>query len=239
MGTIVEYDAAEGREVASGVSVAALIDRQSTEMHATLIRIAPGARHAGTVPPGSDQYLFVIAGDLRVEAAGQSAPMGRETFAIVEEGTGFTLTGGGAAAKVLSVVVPPPGANRAAPGFRGGVKVMAVRDLPVVDIPEEKKQRTYLASHASVGSERGHAMIVRYTGETVTRKHHHPNAESMFVMLDGYIRFLVNGKDERLGPGQAVHFPMHDKHGLRSADGSALHFLEFHIPGAFVTRYDD
>lgn len=239
MGTIVDYDAAEGRDVASGVSLAALIDRQSTEMHATLLRVAPGARYAGAVPTGSDQYVFVIAGDLRIEAAGQAAAMGRETFAIMEEGTGFTLTGGGAAAKVLSVVVPPPGASRAAPGFRGGVQIMAVKDLPVVDIPEEKKQRTYLASHSTVGSERGHAMIVRYTGETVTRKHHHPNAESMFVMLDGYIRFLVNGKDETLGPGQAVHFPMNDRHGLRSADGKELSFLEFHIPGAFVTEYDE
>lgn len=239
MGTIVEYDAVEGWSVAGGVSLAPVIGAPSTEMAATLLRVAPGARYAAEVPSGSDQYLFVIAGDLRIEAAGRSAPMGQETFAIVEERTPFTLAGGDAAAKVLSVVVPPPGAGRATPGFRGGIKVMAVKDLPVVDIPEEKKQRTYLASHATVGSERGHAMIVRYTGETVTRKHHHPNAESMFVMLDGYIRFLVNGKDETLGPGQAVHFPMNDKHGLRSADGNPLHFLEFHIPGAFVTRYDD
>ena len=239
MGTIVDYDAAEGRDVASGVSQAALIDRQSTEMTATLLRVAPGARHVGAVPSGSDQYLFVIAGDVRLDGAGRGATMGRETFAIVEEGTSFTLTGGSAAAKVLSVVVPPPGAGRATPGFRGGLKVAAVSDLPIVDIPEEKKRRTYLASHSTVGSERGHAMIVRYTGDTVTRKHHHPNAESMFVMLDGYIRFLVNGKEETLGPGQAIFFQMNDRHGLRSADGNELSFLEFHIPGAFVTRYDE
>jgi len=239
MGTIVDYDAIEGRSVAEGVRLAPLVDTQATEMHATLLRIAPAGRYTGEVPAGSDQYVFVIAGDVRIDAAGRTATMGRETFAIVEERTSFALTGGAAAAKVLSVVVPPPGAGRATPGFRGGLKVMTVRDLPVVDIPEEKKRRTYLASRSTVGSERGHAMIVRYTGDTVTRKHHHPNAESMFVMLDGYIRFLVNGKEETLGPGQAVHFPMNDRHGLRSADGKELSFLEFHIPGAFVTEYDE
>ena len=54
MGTIVDYDAAEERDVASGVSLAALIDRQSTEMHATLLRVAPGARSSpcrAAVPP--------------------------------------------------------------------------------------------------------------------------------------------------------------------------------------------
>ena len=239
MGTIVDYDAAEGRDVASGVSQAALIDRQSTEMTATLLRVAPGARHVGAVPSGSDQYLFVIAGDVRLDGAGRGATMGRETFAIVQEGTRVTLTGGSEAAKVLSVLVPPPGAKRATSGFRDGLTVMAVKDLPIVDLPEEKKRRTYLASQSTVGSARGHAMIVRYTGDTVTKKHHHPNAESMFVMLEGSVRFLVNGVEKTLGAGQAVHFPMNDSHGLRSADGNELSFLEFHIPGAFVTQYDE
>ena len=239
MGTIVNYDAAEDRTVANGVSLAALIDGQGGEMNVSLFRVAPSGRYAGEVPSGSDQYLFVIGGDVRIDAAGKTRTMGRETFAIVQEGAGFTLAGGSAPAEALSVVVPSPGVKRAASGFRDGVRVMAVTDLPIVDVPEEKKQRTYLASQSTVGSERGHAMIVRYTGDTVTKKHHHPNAESMFVMLEGYVRFLVNSKEETLGPGQAVHFPINDRHGLRSADGNELSFLEFHVPGAFVTHYDE
>jgi mannose-6-phosphate isomerase-like protein (cupin superfamily) len=236
MGTILNLEAAEARPLGDGASMATLIDRESTEMHVALIRLAAG-RYRGEVPLGSDRYLFVIEGSVRIEAAGRSATMGPQTFAIVQEGTAFTLDEG--TATVLDVVVPPPGIRRVSPGFGEGLKVLAVKDLASVDIPEEKKRRTYLASKPTVGSERGHAMIVRYTGDTVTRKHHHPNAESMFVMLDGYVRFLVNGKEETLGPGQAVHFPMNDRHGLRSADGRELSFLEFHIPGAFVTQYDD
>ncbi len=239
MGTVVSLDATEGRAVASGVSLAPLLDRDAREMHVALLGIAAGACYTAEVPAGSDQYLFGLSGEVRIEAAGRKAPIGRETFAILEEGRPFTLTGVDAPARLLSVVVPPAGAGRSTPGFRDGLKVMAVAALPIVDLPEEKKRRTYLASTSTVGSERGHAMIVRYTGETVTRKHHHPNAESMFVMLEGYVRFLVNGKEETLGPGQAVHFPIDDRHGLRSADGKPLSFLEFHVPGRFVTQYDE
>lgn len=238
MGTIVNYDAVELREVASGVCTTALVEG-AVEMGVILLRVAPSARYTDTVPAGSDQYLFVIAGDAHIDGAGTTAALAARSFAIIQEGVTFTLRGGTATARVLSVVVPPPGVKRDPLGFRGGLEIKAVDDLPIVDIPEEKKRRTYLASKATVGSERGHAMIVRYTGETVTRKHRHPNAESMFVMLDGRVRFLVNGKEETLGAGQAVHFPIDDSHGLRSADGRELSFLEFHVPGAFVTRYDE
>ena len=69
MGTIVNYDAAEARAGAGGLSVATLIDKESTEMHASLLRLN-GGRYEATVPAGSDQYLFVIDGRVRIEAAG-------------------------------------------------------------------------------------------------------------------------------------------------------------------------
>jgi mannose-6-phosphate isomerase-like protein (cupin superfamily) len=237
VGTIVNHDALELRPVGPGVRTAALV-AGAAEMGVTLLGVDPSGRYTATVPAGSDQYLFVVSGDVHVEGAGTRAAMAPRSFAIVEEGTTFTVSGGALPARVLSIAVPPPGVTREAQGFAKGLAVMAADDLPVVDLPEEKKRRIYLATKSTVGSERGHAMIVQYTGETVTRTHHHPNAESMFVMLDGRVRFVVNGTEETLGAGQAVHFPANDRHGLRSADGQALSFLEFHVPGAFVTRYD-
>jgi quercetin dioxygenase-like cupin family protein len=238
MGTIVSYDAVERRAIGSGVTASRLVE-DAREMSVTLTDVAPSARYTAAVPAGSDQYLFTISGDVRVDAAGKTAAMPPRSFAVVQEGESFTLTGGAAPARVLGMVVPPSGTARDPKGFRGGLTVVAVKDLPVVDVPEEKKRRIYLASGKTVDSERGHAMIVQYTGETVTRKHHHPNAESLFVMLDGFVRFLVNGKEETLGPGQAVHFPIDDRHGLKSADGKALSFLEFHVPGAFTVEWDE
>jgi quercetin dioxygenase-like cupin family protein len=237
MGRIVDLEKAPARPVAAGVTVAPLVE-DSRELAAALLRLEPGAAYHGEVPRGADQYLFVLAGAARLEGAGGTpAELAVRSFAAVEEGKPFALVAGAGEARVLSVVVPARGGGDQ-PGFRGGRKVMALAELPVVDVPQEKKKRTYLATHDTLGSRRGHAMIVEYTGETVTRKHHHPNAESMFVMLDGRVRFLVDGRDVVLGPGEAVHFPMNDSHALSSADRTALRFLEFHIPGAFVTNYD-
>jgi quercetin dioxygenase-like cupin family protein len=239
MGRIIDLDKAPSREVAAGVTEASLVG-DSRELAASLLGVAPGATYHGEVPRGADQYLFLLAGEARLSGAGAApAALAARSFAVIEEGKSFALTAsGGEAARVLAVVVPPPGGGAGHAGFTGGLKAMAVAGLPVVDVPKEKKKRIYLASHDTVDSKRGHAMIVEYTGETVTRKHHHPNAESMFVMLDGRVRFLVDGREVVLGPGEAVHFPMNDSHALRSADNTALRFLEFHVPGAFVTSYD-
>jgi quercetin dioxygenase-like cupin family protein len=239
MGKIIDFGAVEARSPSPGVSIAPLLDWfDAVEMMASAIRLAPGARHEAKVPAGSDQYLYVLSGRTRLELDGKGADLAPDDWVIIEEGKSFTLQDG--AAELLSIVVPPSGAGRAAPGFRGGFKAMTVADLPVIDLPEEKKRRTYLANQAlAAGSERGHAMIVRYTGETLTKKHHHPNAESLFVILSGKVKFLVDGTERVLGRGEAAFFPIDDSHGLRSADGNELHFLELHVPGAFKTQYDE
>jgi mannose-6-phosphate isomerase-like protein (cupin superfamily) len=239
MGKIIDFAAAEARGAAPGVSVAPLLGaRDAVEIAAESIRLAAGARHDARVPAGSDQYLYVLSGHARLTLDGKSADLGADGWAIIEEGRSFALDNG--PAEILSIVVPPPGAGRTSTGFRGGFTTMAVEDLPVVDLPAERKRRIYLANKAlAAGSERGHAMIVRYTGETLTKQHHHPNAESLFVILSGRVKFLVDGRERVVGRGEAAFFPIDDRHGLRSADGNPLHFLELHVPGAFATQYDE
>ena len=233
MGKVIDFAHGEARPLSPCVSAVPLLDWfDSSEMMAAILRLGPDGRHEIKVPAGSDQYLFVIAGTPRLDE-GTLAP---NTWVILEEGKSFALAG---AADILSITVPAPGAGRGGAGFRGGYKAMPVADLPIIDLPAEKKRRTYLANKEIAGSERGHAMIVRYTGDTLTKRHHHPNAESLFVVLEGKVEFLVDGRPRVLGPGEAAFFPMNDSHGLRSADGNALSFLEFHIPGAFVTAYDE
>jgi mannose-6-phosphate isomerase-like protein (cupin superfamily) len=236
MGKVIDFAAAVRHAAGTDATFAALIDGR--EMQAATIRLAPLASYEARVPAGSDQYLYVLSGRTRLALDGATADLGADSWVIIEEGKSFALRDG--AAEVLSVVVPPSGAGRAAAGFRGGFKALAVDDLPIVDLPAEKKRRTYLATKAlAAGSERGHAMIVRYTGETLTKKHHHPNAESLFVILSGKVKFLVNGTERVLGRGEAAFFPIDDSHGLCSADGNPLHFLELHVPGAFTTQYDE
>jgi mannose-6-phosphate isomerase-like protein (cupin superfamily) len=237
MGKVVNFRSAEAQLLPSGASVVALVDWfDGIEMMASVLRLVPGARHSLKVPSGSDQYLYVVSGEARIEGEAGSAPLDADSWALLEEGQSFTLSG---AAELLSVTAPPPGAGGGHRGFRGGLKVLRLKDLPVVDLPEEKKRRIYLANEEIAGSERGHAMVVRYTGETLTRRHHHPNAESLFVILTGRVAFTVDGKERVLGAGEAAFFPVNDSHGLKSADDNELSFLEFHIPGAFAVSYDE
>src|SRR5262249_62222554 len=104
------------------------------------------------------------------------------------------------------------------------------------EVPAEKKKPISSVHPAAAHSERGHAMIVEYGKDTRTGLHHHPNAESLFVVLDGAIEFTVNGAGTVVKPGAAAYFGSNDPHGLHVADGfTSASFLEFHIPAAYTT----
>lgn len=206
-------------------------------MAAEHIRIAPRRQWFATAPRGSDCYLFVLDGASTISAAGRQYRFPPEAFAAVEEGGAFRIEAGeGGPASIIKVIAPPQPYGRATAGFTGKIAVVERVDAPILDLPHEKKKRIYFVDDDAIKSERGHAMIVVYEKDTVTRLHHHPNAESMFVMLAGALQFIVNGEAAVLRPGQAVYFGLNDLHGLRVAQGqSGATFLEFHIPAAYST----
>jgi len=236
MGKVVTFASLKYSPAAKGVNTAAVTGTDGKEMQAEIVQLAPGAKFTGTVPHGSDRYFFTLTGEAKVSnVSGGAQHMPTETFATLEEGAQFTLENPGQSqAELLSVTAPPPGKGNAHPGFKGGLKVAERKKQPVVDIPDQKKHRIHFVDKSAAASERGHAMIVEYDPETVTGMHMHPNAESMFVILTGKVRFTVNGKEEILSRGQAAHFPATDRHGLRGAEGD-VSFLEFHVPGAFTS----
>ncbi len=91
--------------------------------------------------------------------------------------------------------------------------------IPFVEIPEQHKRRQYIVGSHAAKTDRAHAMIVTYVGDTETGLHHHPNAESMFVLLDGALDFVVNGETVQVSPGQVTYFGMNDVHALRPSAG--------------------
>jgi mannose-6-phosphate isomerase-like protein (cupin superfamily) len=212
MGRVVTFDQLPGEVIADGIMRAPITRGDTTEMAADFIRIAPGKRWASAVPRGSDCYLFMLDGRATIVAAGKQQSFPAQTFATVQEGVEFSLLNdGGSPADVVQVVAPPQPSARPLAGFSEGISVAQRTSLPVVDLPDEKKS-------------------------TFTGLHHHPNAESMFVVLDGALEFTVNGAPALVRPGQAAYFGINDRHGLHTADGhSGASFLEFHIPGAFTT----
>jgi len=235
VGQVVTFSALNYKDAASGVKTGPITGSLGKEMQADVVRLAPGANLTDTVPKGSDRYFYTLTGEASIDGDGVSHVMRTDTFATLQEGLEFTLTNtGNADAELISVLAPPAGRENKVAGFKGGVATSHRSTVPVVPIPEQKKRRLYFVDKSAAPSERGHAMIVLYEKDTVTGMHMHPNAESMFVVLTGKVRFNVNGKDVVIERGQATHFPTGDRHGLRGEEGD-VSFLEFHIPGAFTT----
>src|SRR6185437_8891810 len=104
-------------------------------------------------------------------------------------------------------------------GFTSGLAIAERDKTTVMNFPKEKKKRIYFAGPFAAKTHRGHAMVVVYEKDTVTDLHHHPNAESMFIIIDGALQFTVNGAQVQVGPGQAALFGFNDRHGARVADG--------------------
>jgi len=235
MGKVVTFSSLPYREISPGVTSAAISGSDGKEMQADVIRLAPGAKLTDRVPQGSDRYFFTLTGEATVSGNGSSHHMIQESYATLQEGLHLTLANAGkSTAEIISVIAPPPGHANNHAGFKGGIVVAERGKQPVMEIPEAKKRRIQFVDKTAAQSDRAHAMIVLYVKETVTTLHMHPNAESMFVVLTGKVRFTVNGKDAVLERGQATHFPAGDRHGLRVAEGD-VSFLEFHIPAKFTT----
>jgi len=219
-----------------GVGTAAITRDDVRKMSASYVRVEAGKSWRDRVPDGSDCYLFVLDGSGAITSDDARHTMSRESFATIQEGRAFAVENNGAAPLELVRVFAPPNGGRGLAGFHDKLRVAARSTTPIHDIPAEKKRRIYFVGHGAAHSERGHAMIVIYAKDTVTRLHHHPNAESMFVPLDGALEFTVNGEQVKVAPGQAAYFAMNDTHGLHVAPGhSGASFLEFHIPAAFTT----
>jgi len=235
MGRVVTFADLETKET-DGVRRAPITGGDVKEMAAEFVRIAPGKRLTGEVPQGCDCYLFAVGGNGTIATAGTSHSLAAQSFATVQEGQRFEIENNSGAPLDLVRVLAPPSANGKFPGFAEGLRVASRAATPVHDVTAEKKRRIYFVGHGAAKSERGHAMIVMYQKDTVTGLHHHPNAESMFVPIDGALQFTVNGSKVRVAPGQAAYFGMNDTHGLHVADdASGASFLEFHIPAAFTT----
>jgi mannose-6-phosphate isomerase-like protein (cupin superfamily) len=234
MGQVVTFAQLPASTISNGIDSASVAKGQ--EMVADVIRMGPGARWSGSAPRGSDCYLFMLEGAGTIAAGDGRRRFPAQAFATVQEGMEFTIENDGAPARIVRVIAPPQPSGKPVPGFTGKMAVAERASTPVLDLPEDKKKRIYFVGDHGARSKRGHAMIVVYEKDTVTRLHHHPNAESMFVIIDGALQFTVNGKQVVVKPGQAAFFGCNDQHGLHVADGAAgASFLEFHIPGGYTT----
>lgn len=237
MGCVVKFSELAAASSQGGVAVAPITKGDTKEFAAEHVRIDAGKSWKGTAPAVSDCYIFSIKGGGAIAAGTAKAALPEQTFATIQEGTAFEVTNTGRVPLQLLKVITPVASGSRHPGFKGGIEVTERSNVEVVDVPEQHKKRIYFCGHHhGAHTERGHGMIVVYDKQTFTALHHHPNAESMFVMLDGACEFTVNGKKVVVGPGEATYFTANDSHELHTAPGhNGASFLEFHIPAAFTT----
>ncbi|WP_127090810.1 cupin domain-containing protein [Aquabacter cavernae] len=237
MARVVTLTELPGESVGPGVVRASVTGGQTQLMDAELLTLAAGAVFEETAPEGSDCYLFIVGGATRLTVDDTSSDLPFQAAAVIEENTAYSVANVfDGETQMLRVLAPPKGATSGLAGFTGGVAIRPRGELPLVVVPEQKKKRYYIVSKEASKSQRGHAMIVEYERDTVTPLHHHPDAESMFVLLEGAITFVVDGKEVVVKPGDATVFRAGDIHALRCAEGiTSAGFLEFHIPAAFTT----
>lgn len=238
MGQVVTFSELPASPLADGVE-SAPVKIDAREMAVEIVRIAAGKHWTATAPRGSDLYLFMLRGAGIISAAGDEKRMPTQAFATVQEGSEFTINNNShAPAEVVKVIAPPNPEGRTRTGFSDGLSVIERGKAPVKVLPEVHKTRLFFVDKEAAQSGRAHAMIVLYDEETLTAMHMHPDAESLFVILDGAIEFTVNGELHVVKPGQAAIFGSNDRHSLHAADGvTAASFLEFHIPAGYTTVY--
>jgi glyoxylate utilization-related uncharacterized protein len=230
MATLHHANLAAASAPPAGAQETRLIDPQQF-LAARFVDIPAGSDYTLTGQKGVDEYIYVFSGVVSLADGGKKDELKTDSFAAVHEGMEVKLASKAGASRVLIVSAKVPDVD----GVPAGASTMAVDKLPVVDVPEQLKQRIYLVGHHGVPSERSHVMVVNYVGDTLTKSHHHPNAESIYFFLKGQAMVLANGKEHAAKPGDFVFFGTNDSHGLRSADGGNLSFPEFHAPCAFTT----
>ena len=62
-------------------------------------------------------------------------------------------------------------------------------------------------------------MMVRFTFEPflVTPEHTHPH-EQMTLVVQGKVKFFIDGEVKIVSPGDVLHFPPHNRHGATMLD---------------------
>lgn len=210
-------------------------------MEVSLWRVSPGSEANITLPSSSDGYWFVLKGTGTIaENGGAAQALKPQVFAIAGQGGAVALANtGNDPLEFVHVVSPPPGSTAEISGYAGPLKTVPAETVALAHEPENKKRRAFFVGPKAIPTGRAEGMIVHYERETVTNPHFHPDADSIFVILDGTLEF-TNGRDvSTISPGQAVFINQGHRHGTRVTPGQeGAAFLEFHVPAKFQTIQD-
>jgi len=240
MTTIADIEDVLTRSPASGGVRHGRIAGDGITMQASLWRVDPGAEALIRIPQTSDGYFFVLTGTGSADDGARPQPLKPAVFAIAAEGSEIRIANdGGDSLDFLHIVSPPAGSRAVIDGYKGPLKLVPAETVGLAHEPENKKKRAFFVGPKAIPSGRAEGMIVHYEKDTITRPHFHPDADSIFVILEGELEFTNNREEGTIRPGQAVFINQGHRHGTRVTPGhDRAAFLEFHVPAKFQTIQD-
>src|SRR5262249_7501232 len=144
MGRVVTFGELPGEPIADGVARAPITRGGTGGKAAEPGRIAPGKRGGSSAPRGPDCHPFMVAWSATSSAGAEERAFPAQTFSAIEEGVEFSVGADDrSGAEIVKVLAPPQPRGRPLTGFSGTISVAERGELPVVDLPEEKKKRIY------------------------------------------------------------------------------------------------
>lgn len=69
--------------------------------------------------------------------------------------------------------------------------------------------------------------------------HHHTSYNEMFLVLEGEMEFIVDGKKTNLGPGDSIDLKVNTTHTFKNVGDSACKFVNIHSPKGFSAFFKD
>ena len=67
--------------------------------------------------------------------------------------------------------------------------------------------------------------------------HIHPRQESNAKVISGQLHFIVNGKEQIIGPGESIHIPAGAPHCFWNEDDTEAHSIQFFTPALHIDEF--
>jgi mannose-6-phosphate isomerase-like protein (cupin superfamily) len=69
--------------------------------------------------------------------------------------------------------------------------------------------------------------------------HYHTTYNELFLVLEGEMEFIVDGKKINLGPGDSIDLKMNQTHTFKNVGNSTCRYVNIHSPKGFSAFFND
>jgi mannose-6-phosphate isomerase-like protein (cupin superfamily) len=69
--------------------------------------------------------------------------------------------------------------------------------------------------------------------------HFHSRLNELFMVLEGEMEFLINGKPKKVGPGESIDLPPNVVHTFNNSGTTTCKWINIHSPKGFLSFFED